>query len=65
MQNVKVETTKDGMVIRIALTDETFRTAEPSSSGKTWSLASTKGNRDFTLPNGKSVTLGLNAYFKK
>jgi len=53
---------KDGnLVITIPMTEPT-----PSASGKTLSVASSKGNKvTGAMVDGKPVTIGLNAYIKR
>ncbi len=53
---------QDGkLIIEIELEDP----PQPSSSGKTLVVASTRGNQVSTATvNGKPVTIGLNAYIK-
>lgn len=57
---MKVQIEKGELVIRIAMQNPT-----PSKSGKTLVVASTFGNvQTDAQVNGKSVTLGLNAYIR-
>ena len=53
-------TIEDGdLVVRIPM-----QTPTPSASGKTLVVATTRGNvvTDCKLPDGRPITLGLNAY---
>mgnify|MGYP003443919132 CR=1 FL=1 len=58
MQNVNTEVSKDGktLVIKIDLTKD----FGPSASGKTISIASTKGNQ--AIDGAGGARLGLNLY---
>lgn len=57
---VKVEGTK------LILTCDIEAKGEESSSGKSMTIATTEGNQVVaTRKDGKSVSLGLNLYFKK
>lgn len=62
---MKVEVRDNGkgkgrtLVIELPINDELM----PSESGKTLSVASTRGNKETTVKiNGKMVYLGVNAY---
>ncbi len=55
MQNVKWELKEDKLIIEIDLTEE----LGPSKSGKTITVASTRGNQRI---EGTDVIIGLNVY---
>ena len=55
MQNVKYEIKDDKLIIEIDLTKE----FGPSKSGKTITVASTRGNQKI---EGTNVVIGLNVY---
>jgi len=55
MQNVKYEVKDDKLIIEIDLTKE----FGPSKSGKTITVASTRGNQKI---DGTDVVIGLNLY---
>lgn len=55
MQNVNVETVGNVLVIKVDLTQD----FGPSSTGKTISIASTKGNKPI---EGTDAIMGLNVY---
>jgi hypothetical protein len=58
---MKVSIEKGELVIRIPMN----KTPEPSSTGKTLSVASSHGNRETEVKvNGKPVIVGINAYIK-
>ena len=58
---MKVEIKDGNLIITIAMTEPT-----PSASGKTLSVASSKGNKvTSAMVDGKPVTIGLNAYIKR
>jgi hypothetical protein len=59
MQNVEMKVEKKNLVITVDLTKEFGR----SKSGKTITIASTKGNVKVDGPNGE-VSVGLNVYKK-
>ena len=65
MAQVKVTVEKSELVIRIPMQDP-----QPSTSGKTMVIATTRGNQKtgYILKEGqgkgKEVVLGLNAYYK-
>jgi len=58
---MKVELKNGHLVITIPVTDPT-----PSSTGKTYTVASSHGNQPTTVMiEGKPVICGVNAYIKK
>jgi hypothetical protein len=61
MVSVKVDAKRKKIVI-----EADIETATPSSSGKSYVIASTRGNlRTAELVNGKPLTVGLNCYIPK
>jgi len=52
------------LVVVIDVSPEALKAAPASNSGKTRLLASTNGNKAIGLPNGRVISLGVNAYFK-
>lgn len=58
---VKIE--GDKLVITIDISKEAFANAQPSTSGKTKVVASTRGFANYATPNG-TVGLSLNATTK-
>ena len=59
MQNVKMNMLSDGKTLRIEV--DTSRDFGPSKSGKTITVASTKGNADVPGHEGL-MKIGLNVY---
>lgn len=58
MENIVIETMKDGLVIRVVFNGQ----GTPSASGKTLVLASTHGNVAVDVPGMGIVHVGLNVY---
>jgi hypothetical protein len=61
--NIADELSKDGKTLTLKI--DLTRTLGPSVSGKTMLIASTKGDQHITLPDGRTVTVGVNVYVKK
>jgi len=58
---MKVEIKDGKLIVTMTMTEPT-----PSASGKTLSVASSKGNKvTEAMVDGKPITIGLNAYIKK
>ena len=58
---MKIEINDGKVIVTMTMTEPT-----PSASGKTLSVASSKGNKVTTaMVDGKPVTIGLNAYIKR
>lgn len=60
MKNIKISTTKDGLV---TVTFDPKQTQGPSASGKTQVVATTSGNVD--VPGFPGLKLGVNCYGPK
>lgn len=59
--DITIDTEKNELVIRLPL-----QTPQPSASGKTLVVASTRGNVQTACEvDGKPVTVGCNAYIRK
>lgn len=59
MQNVTVLTEKDGKLLVEIDTKLDFGI---SKSGKSKIIASTQGNADVAMPDGRKIKLGINCY---
>lgn len=59
MKNVNVVAEENGKLLVEIDTNQDFGL---SGSGKSKIIASTEGNKDITLPNGKVVKLGINCF---
>ena len=61
MKTMTVKIEKDMLIIAIPM-----QTPQPSTSGKTLVVASTRGNVQTTaMVDGKPITIGVNAYIRK
>jgi hypothetical protein len=64
MQNVKVTQKGDKLTIEVDVSKAVLTSAAPYASGKTRTVATTRGNQVVAMVDGKAIVLGLNAYFK-
>ena len=65
MRNIEISAAKDGtLTITIHAGTAACSAAPLSASGKTRVFATTAGNQNVTLADGRVVTIGINAYTK-